>query len=1280
MLLACPIFTYGIIRNYEQHAYAQRNGDSTAAPVDVQTFQYALWLHFLVCTAGAVVILFYPALPEDYQFRVTTQKVHLRVIRWMYWLSVFGFKFYVNLVSIAAINKAVDDLHLVRPGRTSVEDITKFAFSPTWDKGMVQWLLLFGTGFWLFCSDTQFWVVLGCTILGTLKAWEARACKLVALAVDDAISLIPQRFSEKVLMYCNTPGAMSNPNGECAMSFPAVWDRIIDFMHFEDKIDDSFFGTLSFDSARTFSGNPYEDSDEKGRFRLSWVADGRIPMIFHPLPIAERCIRRDMGMGSLKDKDFPPNADAQWRLTALSRAVTLTLPRPYRVPFVPGLTVLVPHYADCIAMVKKGLYDETGTKGEIVPLMSWLKHRYEEEFSNFSSRMQKTSIDSSAVWRTSADDWSVYDDEQWKQICEWASMRNQTLWRTIAGMTMYHHALDCHWEVQRETQTNLANDKVWDASELFTCIISMQLYPFFDKNDYDFTNAMLDRMPKSLKVTFIDIEPKGEDSTRDGIHEKQQRRYFSCIIDKQSKKIEKGRREARLRIELPGFPILGDGKGDNQNHAIPFTRGSIIQCIDANQGAYFEQMLLLPCALGEFRNSSTGRDRPYGLARRIVGFPEHITSDFGTIGDFAAGAETAFGTMLQRAYALLGSRMHYGHPDMMNKTFVMQQGGVSKATKTVNLSEDIFAGMDFTLRGEGRNIKHTEYLHLAKGRDLGFNTVLTFFAKLSAGTGEQLLTRQMLRLGHVMNLGEFFGFYYAHGGYYLTQHLMSCSVPLLTFIWLLVVLDSPENDLHPLNPIDCQEARKQCQRFAEGAEMASCEAGVLRSAACVLQNGAIVMAGMLSNTFSWLIALFMLATTAPLFVEIWIEQGLIMGTRRLLMQMITGAPIHFIFQAKIIGVYVTNEIRYGGAAYLPTGRGLPTERRAFFSKAGGLYLDWANLAFYDGFFLMVGFLLVILAGGLTDDPSVQTSLQWWCVSLCLTGLSWLFAPFVFNPYQFAFRYFSTDIQDWREFFLEDNAKHWKGWYEKTQLKPGTGLRATVMDAIGWMMFIACWYTVVNSKMYQLIHATNANGYTTQFWAFYPTGITSFLVCWLVPLFFQKLDTGEMHLAIFALMVALLDVCESLLTLNQLYEIGWYKTVVAGLIFKYSILSVTLVIVECAFSFKKEGEWWNCLKPAMKLWLQAHRLALDLILSTCLFVTLAPFTLFDRVRMMCCEGCSLHSLLVFRDPGHHQRGEDSRFAHAPSQVPMRAHAAPAPSRRAAAPAAKAAAGIQLPRFK
>merc|ERR1719253_2257722 len=123
---------------------------------------------------------------------------------------------------------------------------------------------------------------------------------------------------------------------------------------------------------------------------------------------------------------------------------------------------------------------------------------------------------------------------------------------------------------------------------------------------------------------------------------------------------------------------------------------------------------------------------------------------------------------------------------------MIQQGGVSKATKTLNLSEDIFAGMDLVLRGEGRSIRHCEYFHLAKGRDLGFNTVLGFFSKLSSGTGEQVITRQTFRLGQVLHLPEALTFYYAHAGYYITQFFVSISMPMLVFTWLLVLLSDCE--------------------------------------------------------------------------------------------------------------------------------------------------------------------------------------------------------------------------------------------------------------------------------------------------------------------------------------------------------------------------------------------------------------------------------------------------------------------------------------------------------
>jgi hypothetical protein len=37
-------------------------------------------------------------------------------------------------------------------------------------------------------------------------------------------------------------------------------------------------------------------------------------------------------------------------------------------------------------------------------------------------------------------------------------------------------------------------------------------------------------------------------------------------------------------------------------------------------------------------------------------------------------------------------RFHYGHPDIFDRMFHLTRGGISKAAKSTNLSEDIFAG------------------------------------------------------------------------------------------------------------------------------------------------------------------------------------------------------------------------------------------------------------------------------------------------------------------------------------------------------------------------------------------------------------------------------------------------------------------------------------------------------------------------------------------------------------------------------------------------------------
>lgn len=37
-------------------------------------------------------------------------------------------------------------------------------------------------------------------------------------------------------------------------------------------------------------------------------------------------------------------------------------------------------------------------------------------------------------------------------------------------------------------------------------------------------------------------------------------------------------------------------------------------------------------------------------------------------------------------------RMHYGHPDVFDRIFHITRGGISKASRVINISEDIYAG------------------------------------------------------------------------------------------------------------------------------------------------------------------------------------------------------------------------------------------------------------------------------------------------------------------------------------------------------------------------------------------------------------------------------------------------------------------------------------------------------------------------------------------------------------------------------------------------------------
>jgi len=1290
ILWLAPLGTFAYVRMCVDHELTE---PSEAAKLKLHI---ALGVHLVVSAAGVFFLLFAPAKKADRLFRLTPVPLHLRIVRYLFWSCILAVKFLLALWIFLAIWNATKSLQFINVGRESPEDILSLWRNSNWSANFYEWLMLWLTAWWLFISDTAMWFQVGCMFLGVGIVFVQRGCRCFQFAFEDALQKIPVRMSQLVFPY-----SQMMRGKEISEYFPSLWDRVVAYMRYEDKCESDGMGEMSF--ARGHGAGLTWEKLSLTRKPLEATRDiSTMPDLFVETTVPEVCFRNYFGWSrSLA------NADLKWRLYALSRGLGLPIPRPYRAPYIPGITVMIPHYGETIIMSKGELFDRGSSEQsrrshvqvgrmckvpvrEMVPLIDWLKARYVDEYRAFTHRMEARGMHIGGV------PWEEMEDHHWDKICVWASMRMQTLWRTVAGICLYHPALQVHYDTQKISSSCLAQADIWNPADCFTCLVSMQIYNSFDKAKLSQTNKMFNKFPESLKVAYIDHEdlyPRSDDAASarrreeaeqqaslDHVHPRQARRYWSCLIDKKCPLQPDLRRTPRYRIELPGFPILGDGKSDNQNHAIPFMRGHFAQCIDANQGAYFEQMLFLPCALGEFRSRYRGDPQ----AKRIVGFPEHITSDIGSIGDFAASAEVAFGTILQRTYAALGARMHYGHPDIMNKVFMMQQGGVSKATKTLNLSEDIFAGMDFTLRGQGRTIHHQEYFHLAKGRDLGFNTVLGFFSKLASGTGEQVITRQAFRLGQILHLPEALTFYYAHVGYYFTQYLVSMSLPLLVFVWLLVIFSDCEGSF---------DAFLSCGSSGRSA--------------------AETMAGLLGIWFSWLLLLFLIASSLPLFVEVWSERSFKTALVRFGKQLCTLSPLLFIFQGKIIGHYVTNELRYGGATYVSTGRGLPTERRPFvgeahgkglkLKKVGGLYLDYAAITYYDGAMLLAGTVLIAFVGG---AGAAQSQLNWIFVSLSLVIVSWLFAPFIFNPYQFEATRFWEDLRCLTAFFMEDGGRHWVEWYNRTQLRKGSG--RSVVDIVFFLgaFFIVAWYAMMNVKIQALgqIFAAYSKDqlFELNVLMLMPPFICSMAYCVVAMALerimgcygairrlrrrprrsgaaFLDLEAGapgvadgaeveeaearEVHvaerdravkpaadpqgaggesgcrcclfgmpLAISAVCVLLLDIVEAAVALYRFTHVGWWRAFVAGLMLKWGISCLLLHLGEGVLRsqvFERCGRFGLVLD----LWVRAHRMARDILTSVLILVALTPLVLINMLNDYLTPGLSLHHLLIYRNPNH-----------------------------------------------
>ncbi|KAL1852662.1 1,3-beta-D-glucan synthase [Paecilomyces lecythidis] len=716
---------------------------------------------------------------------------------------------------------------------------------------------------------------------------------------------------------------------------------------------------------------------------------------------------------SFKTEFFPAQSEAERRISFFAQSLSTPIPEPLPVDNMPTFTVLIPHYSEKILLSLREIIREDEPYSRVT-LLEYLKqlHPHEwdcfvkdtkilaDETSQFNGDYEKNEKDAA---KSKIDDLPFYcigfksaAPEYTLRTRIWASLRSQTLYRTISGFMNYSRAIKLLYRVENPEVVQMFggnSDKLERelermARRKFKICVSMQRYAKFNKEERENTEFLLRAYP-DLQIAYLDEEPP--------LNEDEEPRLYSALIDGHCELLDSGMRKPKFRIQLSGNPILGDGKSDNQNHSIIFYRGEYIQLIDANQDNYLEECLKIRSVLAEFEEMTTDNVSPYtpGLPSNkfdpvaILGAREYIFSEnIGILGDVAAGKEQTFGTLFARTLAQIGGKLHYGHPDFLNGIFMTTRGGVSKAQKGLHLNEDIYAGMNAMLRG-GR-IKHCEYYQCGKGRDLGFGSILNFTTKIGTGMGEQMLSREYYYLGTQLPLDRFLSFYYAHPGFHINNMFIMLSVQM--FMIVLINLGALRHETiicryNPNVPITDPLMPTGCANLTPVTDWVN---------RCIVS-----------------IFIVFFISFVPLAVQELTERGLWRMATRLAKHFGSFSFMFEVFVCQIYANAVHQDLAFGGARYIGTGRGFATARIPF----GVLYSRFASPSIYLG---ARSLLMLFFATTTVWTPA----LIWFWVSLLALCIS----PFLFNPHQFSWNDFFIDYRDYLRWLSRGNSRsHASSW-------------------------------------------------------------------------------------------------------------------------------------------------------------------------------------------------------------------------------------------------------------
>ncbi|KAF3678769.1 Callose synthase 5 [Capsicum annuum] len=731
--------------------------------------------------------------------------------------------------------------------------------------------------------------------------------------------------------------------------------------------------------------------------------DSRTAIAFPP-PITaqwEEQIRRLYLLLTVKESavEVPTNLEARRRISFFTNSLFMEMPRAPRVRKMLSFSVMTPYYSEETVYSKGDLEmeNEDGVSiiyylQKIYPVRGMMYYRRALKLQAFLDMASEGELSSVPVLHVQyhliviPELFVVVGSvacspkvlEIGYQVLNILPVKALHFDYLYAAILEGYKAVTVPSEEDKKSQRSLYAQLEAVADMKFTYVATCQNYGIQkrngDRHATDILNLMVNN--PSLRVAYIDEVEERESG-------KTQKVYYSVLV----KAVDNLDQEI-YRIKLPGAAKIGEGKPENQNHAIIFSRGEALQTIDMNQDNYLEEALKMRNLLEEF-NEDHGVRPP-----TILGVREHIfTGSVSSLAWFMSNQETSFVTIGQRVLARpLRVRFHYGHPDVFDRIFHITRGGISKASRGINLSEDIFAGFNSTLRRG--NITHHEYIQVGKGRDVGLNQISLFEAKVACGNGEQTLSRDLYRLGHRFDFFRMLSCYFTTTGFYISSMLVVLTVYAFLYGKIYLALSGMEQSVVKVARAKGDDALK--------AAMAS---------QSVVQLG--------------------LLMALPMVMEIGLERGFRTAASDLIIMNLQLAAVFFTFSLGTKLHYFGRTILHGGAKYRATGRGFVVKHEKF----GENYRMYSRSHFTKALEIMV-LLIAYQIFGVAVNGSMAFLLL--SGSMWFLVVSWLFAPFLFNPSGFEWQKIVDDWEDWAKWISNHGGigvpatKSWESWWKEEQ--------------------------------------------------------------------------------------------------------------------------------------------------------------------------------------------------------------------------------------------------------